>query len=193
MSSPMFPQFSDSFTRTLSQSEAFESGSPWHALRVRPRCEKNVTAAISGKDYETFLPVYRQARQWSDRVKNLDLPLFPGYVFCRGDFAGKPRLVSTPGVMGILHFGGIPAVISEAEIDALKAVVRSGVRVEPWQYLREGERVRIQKGLLAGLEGILVRTKGDDRVVLSVEMICRSVAVEVSRDSIYSLSPRILT
>src|SRR4051812_14795861 len=193
MSAHTFPQLSDSLSKTLSDSEAFEPGSQWYALRVRPRTEKAVTAGISGKEYETFLPLQRQTRQWSDRVKAVDLPLFPGYVFCRGDLARKARLVSTPGVIGILSFGGIPAVISEAEISALKAVIRSGVLVEPWQYVREGERVRIHKGLLTGLEGILIRTKGDYRVVLSVEMICRSVAVEVNTDSIAPLSSAFLT
>jgi transcription antitermination factor NusG len=193
MSAHTFPQLSDFLSKTLSESNLFESDAAWHALRVRPRREKAVTAAISGKEYETFLPVHRQSRQWSDRAKILEVPLFPGYVFCRGDFARKPRLVSTPGVIGILNFAGIPAVISEAEINGLKAVVRSGVLIEPWQFVCEGERVRVHKGLLSGVEGILIRTKGDYRVVLSVEMICRSVAVEVSRDSIAPVSSPFLT
>jgi transcription antitermination factor NusG len=151
-----------------------------------------VTAAIGGKEYEAFLPVYRKTREWSDRSKSLEIPLFSGYVFCRGNLSRQPRLVSTPGVIGILNFGGTPALISEAEIEALKAVIRSGVFVEPWQYVREGERVRVHKGSLTGLEGILVRMKGDCRVVLSVETLCRSVAVEVSRDSIAPLTSRLL-
>src|SRR5947208_15133086 len=98
MSAHTVPQFSDCLSKTLSDSEEFEADSQWYALRVRPRSERAVAAAISGKEYETFLPLQRQSRQWSDRVKSLDRPLFPGYVFCRGELARKPRLVSTPGV-----------------------------------------------------------------------------------------------
>ncbi|MFL6446642.1 MAG: UpxY family transcription antiterminator [Bryobacteraceae bacterium] len=174
-------------------SERQEANSPWYALRVRPRWEKLVTTAISGKDYEVFLPVYRKTREWSDRSKVLDCPLFPGYVFWRGNLSRQPRLVSTPGVIGILNFGGIPAVISEGEIDGLRVAISSGALVEPWQYVREGERVRVYKGSLSGLEGILIRTKRDCRVVLSVESLYRSVAVEVDRDSIAPLSSRLLT
>jgi|tagenome__1003787_1003787.scaffolds.fasta_scaffold20986960_2 transcription antitermination factor NusG len=186
-------QLSDCLSQIRSDSDISEPDSQWYAIRVRPRCEKAITAAISGKEYETFLPVQSQSRKWSDRVKSLEVPLFPGYVFCRGELARKPRLVSIPGVIGILRFAGVPAVISEAEIAALKAVVRSGVLVEPWAYVREGERVRVHSGLLTGVEGILIRTKGDYRVVLSVEMICRSVAVEVNRDSIAPVSSPFLT
>jgi transcription antitermination factor NusG len=162
----------------------FEECSQWRALRVRPRWEKLVAGAIHGKEYEAFLPLYRKRSQWSDRVKEVELPLFSGYVFCRGDFSGGPRLVTTPGVIGILSFGGVPAMISEGEIEAIKSVIQSGLCAEPWPYLREGQRVRVHAGALTGVEGILVRTKNDCRVVLSVEALCRSVAVEVHRECV---------
>jgi len=165
-----------------------ETSFEWRALRVRPRWEKLAAAAIDGKEYEPFLPVYKKRSQWSDRVKELELPLFPGYVFLRGDFSCKPKVVTSPGVIGILSFGGVPAIVSKGEIEALKAVIASGLYAEPWQYVREGERVRLCTGPLTGLEGILIRAKGECRVVLSVETLCRSVAVEVSRDSIAPLS-----
>jgi transcription antitermination factor NusG len=156
--------------------------SHWHAIRVRLRWEKMAADSLHGKEYEAFLPLYRKRSPWSDRVKEIDVPLFPGYVFCRGDFSGRPRLVTTPGVIGILSFGGIPAIISENEIEAIKSVIRSGLYTEPWLYLREGQRVRIHSGALTGIEGILIRTKSDCRVVLSIEALCRSVAVEINRE-----------
>jgi transcription antitermination factor NusG len=153
----------------------------WYAVRVRPRAEKLVAAALRGKQYEEFLPLYQKRSRWSDRVKLIDCPLFPGYVFCRGDMSGRPPLVTTPSVIGILSFGGRPALIFQEEIEAIKAVLRSGLNSEPWPYLREGDRVRIIHGSLAGVEGVLVRAKTDWRVVLSVDVLCRSIAVEIDR------------
>ena len=115
-------------------------------------------------------------------MQEVDLPLFPGYVFCRSDLSGRPPLVTTPGVIGILGFGGSPAIISPFEIERVKAVIQSGASAGPWPYLCEGQRVRILGGALTGVEGILIRTKGDWRVVLSVEALGRSIAVEVDRD-----------
>jgi transcription antitermination factor NusG len=165
-----------------------EQCSDWHAVRVRPRWEKIVTDALQGKEYESFLPLYRKRNQWSDRKKDIDLPLFPGYVFCRGDFSGRPRIITTPGVIGILTFAGVPAIISDCEIEAVKTVLRSGVYAQPWPYLREGQRVRICSGALTGVEGIIVRTKSDCRVVLSIDALCRSVAVEIDREDIAPIS-----
>ena len=171
----------------LPEMEMLEEASSWHAVRVRPRCEKIAASAIHCKDYEAFLPLYRKQSQWSDRIKDVDLPLFPGYVFCRGDFSRRPRLITTPGVIGILNFGGIPATIADVEIEAIKAVLRAGFSAEPWPYLHEGQRVRVNAGALAGVEGILVRTKSDCRIVLSVEALCRSVAVEIHRECVTPL------
>jgi transcription antitermination factor NusG len=159
-----------------------KSGSSWYAIRVRPRWEKLVASALHGKDYDEFVPLYRKQSRWSDRVKEIDLPLFPGYVFCRSGLSGRPPLITTPGVIGILSFGGSPAIISDEEIEAIKTVVDSSVSAGPWPYLHEGRRVRIHRGALTGVEGLLVRVKNDWRVVLSVEVLCRSVAVEIDRD-----------
>ena len=155
---------------------------PWYAIRVRSRWEKIVAGALRSKEYDEFLPLYRKRTRWSDRVQEVDLPLFPGYVFCRSDLSGRPPLVTTPGVIGILGFGGRPGIISPREIELVKAVIQSGASAGPWPYLCEGQRVRILGGALIGVEGILVRTKGDWRVVLSVEALGRSIAVEVDRD-----------
>ena len=156
--------------------------SSWYAIRVRARWEKVVADALHGKGYDEFLPLYRKRSNWSDRAKEIDLPLFPGYVFFRSGLSGRPPLVTTPGVIGILSFGGRPAIISQREMDAVKAVIHSGANAGPWPYVHEGQRVRILRGPLAGVEGILVRAKSDWRVVLSVEALCRSIAVEVDRE-----------
>lgn len=165
-----------------------EQDSDWHAIRVRPRWEKVVAEALRGKQYEEYLPLYRKRNRWSDRQKDVDLPLFPGYVFCRAKLSGRPPLVTTPGVIGILRFGNIPAIVSRQEIEAIRAVIQSGASAEPWPYLREGQRVRVNRGALAGVEGILIRTKSDWRVVLSVEVLCRSVAVEIYREWVEPIS-----
>jgi transcription antitermination factor NusG len=162
--------------------------SSWYAIRVRARWEKVVAGALHGKEYDEFLPLYRKRSSWSDRIKEIDLPLFPGYVFCRSDLSGRAPFITTPGVIGILSFGGHPAIISQEEIEAVKAVIRSGVDAGPWPYIREGQRVRILRGALAGVEGILVRAKSDWRVVLSVETLCRSIAVEVDREWVTPIS-----
>lgn len=173
---------SDSLKEENSCDVSLAGAAPWHAIRVRPRWERVVASALRDKQIEEFLPVYRKRSHWSDRVKEMELPLFPGYVFCRADLSGRPTLVTTPGVIGILRFGGTPALVSDSEIQALKAVLRSGVPASPWPYLAVGQTVRIGCGALAGIEGILLQTKNDCRVVLSVEVLCRSVAVEVGRD-----------
>jgi transcription antitermination factor NusG len=160
----------------------------WYALRVRPRWEKVVANALRGKEYDEFLPLYRKRNRWSDRVKEIDVPLFPGYIFCRADLDRHPPLVTTPGVIGIVSFGSSPATISDQEIEAIKAVLDSGNHIEPWSYLPEGQRVRIEGGALTGIEGILLRTKSDWRVVLSVEALYRSFAVEVDREQAVPIS-----
>jgi transcription antitermination factor NusG len=161
-----------------------ETAFGWYAIRVRPRLEKMVAIGLREKRYEHFLPLCRTRHRWSDRMKDIDVPLFPGYVFCRADFSGKPSLITTPGVIGLLSFGGAPALISDQEIEAVRAVIRSGNNVEPWPYVREGQCVRIEHGPLTGLQGFLVRKKNDWRVVLSIETLYRSVAGEIDRESV---------
>jgi transcription antitermination factor NusG len=162
--------------------------SSWYAIRVRARWEKLVADALRNKEYDEFLPLYRKRSNWSDRIKEITLPLFPGYVFCRSDLSGRTPFITTPGVIGILSFAGCPAIISDKEIEVIKAIVHSGADVGPWPYVHQGRRVRMHCGPLAGVEGILIRAKGDWRVVLSVETLCRSVAVEVDREWVSPIS-----
>jgi transcription antitermination factor NusG len=159
----------------------------WCALRVRPRWEKLVAEALAGKGYEQLLPLYRKRSQWSDRVKVVEVPLFAGYVFCRADFSSPVSLVTTPGVLGILRFGGAVARISEDEIAGMRAITASGLPAGPWPYLGKGQHVRIDSGVLRGFEGVLVQIRNEFRLVLTVEALGRSVAVEVDRAHITPL------
>ena len=151
----------------------------WYALQVRSRKENYVASQIIGQGYECLLPKYKCIRNWSDRRKELEQPLFPGYLFCRFDFQQRRPLISTPGVLQILGTGPIPVPVSDDEIRALQLAAASGVQKQPWPYLEVGERVRVTYGNLSGLEGILINFKGNHRVVLSVTLLQRSVAMEV--------------
>lgn len=153
----------------------------WCAVAVRHQHEKTIARHLLDVGLESFLPLYRTRRIWSDRVKELELPLFPRFVFARCTFQTRANVLRIPGVRGIVGFGKETAYISETEIAALKAMISSGLLVQPWPYLKIGDWVRITHGPLQGLEGILVRQKDSWRVVVSVHLLQRSVAAEVSR------------
>jgi transcription antitermination factor NusG len=160
------------------------SGTKWYAVRTAAGREKAVSGQLANKGYEQFLPMYRTRRQWSDRVKELELPLFPGYLFCRFDVNSRLPILVTPGVTLIVGYGKAPISISDGEIEAVRTVTKSGAAAEPWPFLEAGQRVRIQDGSLGGLEGLLLQVKNSWRIVLSVELLQRSVAVEVDRASV---------
>jgi transcription antitermination factor NusG len=165
-----------------------ESHLQWFALRVRPRSEKAVAESLGGKGYEQFLPLCRQKRRWSDRVKEVQLPLFPGYVFSRFDVQKRLPILTTPGVMFVVSVGKVPGPIADSEIEALQILVRSRLQVEPWPFLHVGERVRIIGGPLTGAEGILTAMKGPSRLVVSITLLQRSVAVEIPEDCAWPVS-----
>jgi len=156
----------------------------WYAIRAASGREKAVSHQLHHKGYEEFLPLYRSRRQWCDRAKELELPLFPGYLFCRFDVHNRLPILITPGVQHIVGIGKIPAAVSDVEIEALQRVVASGALAEPHDYLSIGQRVRIREGSLHGLEGILVQVKNSWRIILSVDLLQRSVCVEVDRAAI---------
>jgi transcription antitermination factor NusG len=154
----------------------------WYGIRVRSKFERVASASLSGKGYEEFLPLYRSRRRWSDRSKELDLPLFPGYLFCRLDVQdGLLPVLTTPGVISIVGAGRTPVSIPESEIHAIQAVVRSGLPAQPWPLLAAGTKVLIEKGPLAGIEGITPNVNKGYRFVVSVPLLQRSVAVEIDR------------
>lgn len=156
-----------------------ESKATWYALQVRSRKESYVASQIQGQGFECLLPTYKNIRKWSDRMKELEQPLFPGYLFCRFDFQNRRPVITTPGVLQIVGYGKTAIPVSSEEIQALQLAVSSGIPKQPWPYLEVGQRVRVNYGTLTGLEGILVNVKGNHRVVLSVTLLQRSVAMEV--------------
>ena len=160
----------------------------WFALRVKSNSEKVVAAGIEGKGFEGFLPLYQRSQRWSDRIKSIELPLFPGYVFCRIDPARRLPILTIPGVLHFIGIGKSPVPIDDSEISAIQRAVRSGLPAEPWMYLDVGERVRLEKGPLAGLEGILTEARKQCRVVVSLNLLKRSVAVEIDRSWIASVN-----
>ena len=151
----------------------------WFAVRVRPQRERRIAEAFRHKGYEPFLPLYRGRRPWSDRVKEIELPLFPGYVFCRFQAGSRLPILTTPGVVYVVGVGRVPAPIDDGEVAALQAVVRSGLHSQPWRFLRAGQRVQIVAGPLCGLEGIYLDSSGGDRLVVSVTLLQRSVGIEI--------------
>lgn len=152
---------------------------PWFALQVRYQYESIVTAHLSGKGYEWLLPLYKRRRRWSDRIKEIEQPLFPGYVFCRFNPLNRLPILTTPGVSLIVGYGKIPAPIDESEISAIQSAVKSGLPTQPWPFVHIGQRVRIEQGPLCGLEGTLLESRGRHRLVLSVTLLQRSMAVQV--------------
>jgi len=151
----------------------------WFALQVRSRSENIVATFLRGYGYEWFLPSYKCRRQWSDRVKQMEVPLFPGYLFCRFNPQDRLPILKTPGMIGIVGIANTPIAVDDGEIAALRALVNSQLPRQPWPYLQVGQRVRIEHGALCGLEGILLNFKGDHRLVLSVTLLRRSVAAEI--------------
>ena len=139
---------------------------------------------MAGQRIDCFLPLYKSIRRWKDRRKQLDLPLFPGYIFVHIALRDRLQVLQLPGVVQLVSFRGKPAALPDAEIEALRNGLARNLRAEPHPYLTVGRRVRVRSGSVAGLEGILVRRKQKFRVVLSIELIQRSVAIEVDEADI---------
>jgi transcription antitermination factor NusG len=131
-----------------------------------------------------FLPVYRSVRKWKDRCKELDLALFPGYVFVNLDLRHRLTVLQARGVIRFVTFQGHPAPVQDSELQSLALGLKSGIRVEPHPYLRRGRRVRVARGPLVNTEGILVRRKERFRLVLSVDLIMQSVMLEVDESEV---------
>jgi transcription antitermination factor NusG len=139
------------------------------------------------KGYTEFVPLYASQRAWSDRRKTVHLPLFSGYVFLQLDIRDRLPVLKTPGVVSFVSLGPEPTPINEREIAGIRSLVESGVPVGPWPYLREGQTVEVEHGALKGLRGILLKFKSEYRLVVSVHLLQRSVAVEVDREAVRPL------
>jgi transcription antitermination factor NusG len=156
---------------------------PWYAIQVRQRAEKLAATLLTNKGYEPFLPTYAVKRQWSDRVKTFDQPLFPGYIFARLDVTKRLPVLTTPGVIGIVGAGKNPIAVPDSEVEAIWRVVNSNTSAEPWPFLEAGETVVISSGPLQGIEGLVVQVKNKFRVVVSIQLLQRSIAVEVGPET----------
>jgi transcription antitermination factor NusG len=150
----------------------------WYALRVRSNFEKPVSNLLQSKGLEEYLPVYRARRLWSDRIRQIDMPLFPGYVFCRISPGQCSSMLATTGVVTVVGIQNRPLPIDDEEIAVVRRMVESRSVVEPWPFLQVGQRVRVRRGPLAGVEGILIKMKNSCRLVVSVSLLGRSVATE---------------
>ena len=151
----------------------------WYALYTNPRHEKVVVKQLNERCVENFLPLYRSWHRWRDRRKQVDLALFPGYVFVKIEEQNKLHVLKTPGAVNLVSFNGKLAALPEPEIEALRNALHNEVFAEPCPYLRVGRKVRVVRGPMAGAEGILARKKDKYRVVISVEVLMRSVALEI--------------
>lgn len=165
------------------------TGINWFALQVRSRWESATAGLLRAKGLQTLLPTFISKRKWSDRLKTVESPLFPGYVFCRFDVHNRLPVLITPGVISVVGRGKTPIPVDDREIISIQGAVGAGIRMEPWPYVELGERVRIQDDVLDGMEGILTSFKGSDRVVISVTLLRRSVALEIDRSRITPLGP----
>jgi transcription antitermination factor NusG len=161
----------------------------WYALFTRHQHEKSVAFALSKKSYEVYLPLFRSVRRWQDRAKALWLPLFPCYVFIRDGMDRQLQILTTPGVVHIVKWGGRPAIVPPSQLNAIRQIIESCPSVETHPYLHSGDRVRVKTGPLMGLEGILTRKKGVARLVVSMEMLGRSAAVEIDVLNVVRIGP----
>jgi len=165
----------------------------WYALQVRTRWESSTALLLAGKGYQTVLPTYKTTYEKRERLsgglKHANAPLFPGYVFCQFDVQNRLPILVTPGVIAAVSFGRQPIPVEDAEIDALQTIVSSGLRAEPWPYLELGQKIRVEIDALKGLEGILINFKGNHRIVVSVSLLRRSVALEIDRSCVTPIGP----
>ncbi|TAM84187.1 MAG: UpxY family transcription antiterminator [Acidobacteria bacterium] len=156
----------------------------WYAAYTKSRHEKSVAEQLRGKGVEAFLPLYRTVRRWKNGEHWVELPLFPGYTFARFALADRLPVLKVQGVVRLVGFNGMPVALQDGEVESLRTALAEGICAEPHPYLTAGCSVRITAGPLAGREGILLRWHGSTRVVLSIDLIHRSVLVDVAADSL---------
>jgi transcription antitermination factor NusG len=153
----------------------------WYAAVVRPRSEKAVAQALANRGVERYLPIYRGRYRSAGRFKDVDLPLFPQYVFCRIGTCSRAQVLSTPGVFRFVTFGNKPAPVNASELESVRRVLSSGTELQPWPFLKVGDYVEIAEGPLKGLDGRLIHTKGKCQLILDISLLQRSVAVTIER------------
>jgi transcription antitermination factor NusG len=165
--------------KSHSENDAGIAEPKWFALRVRPRHEKVLSSTLHEKGYEVFLPLYRASHRWSDRLKEVELPLFPGYLFCRFALYERYPIISVPGVLHIVGIGRQPVAIRDSELESVQRLVNSGRQLLPWPCMYAGQEIVIERGPFKGVEGILLSVKNVPRLVVSVTLLQRAVSVEL--------------
>jgi transcription antitermination factor NusG len=176
-------------TTTQFGTDSTVSRYPWFALRVKSNRERVTAMHLRSRGIEEFSPIFTAESQWSDRKKLIDRSVFPGYVFCRLNPEDKLPALTIPGVVTLVGFGNGPSAIPEHEIEAVRRAICSGVLVAPWPFLETGQRVLIEKGPLAGVEGILEEIRKSYRLIVSITLLQRSVAAEIDRSWIRPIGP----
>jgi transcriptional antiterminator NusG len=159
----------------------------WYALYVRSRHEKAVEHGLRGKGYTVFAPSYRTKRKRVDRNIEIDVALFPGYVFCQFDSNMRLPILMTPGIVRVVGRGNRPEPVDDSEIASIRTLALSGRSVQPWPFLESGQRIRLQAGPLAGAEGIFLRVKDEYHLVVSITLLQRSVSVVIEKDAVAPL------
>ncbi len=188
LSSVLVPQIElPSLPQAPTSSAQNGTGLRWYAVSVFPRHEKRVARLLDARGTTYLLPLYSSVRRWKDRRRQVEMVLFPGYVFVSIRLEERVGVLTLPGVARFVTFRGQPAVVPEHEIQAIGSSARSGLAVQPHPYLQKGRHVRVRSGPMAGVEGILVRRRDKLRVILSVNLIMRSVAAEVDEADIEPL------
>jgi transcription antitermination factor NusG len=167
---------------TLQPAEAVKPH--WYAAYTRGNHERRVAAELASKGVQHFLPLYSSFRRWSDRRVRLDVPLFPGYVFVRLALEERLRVARVNGVVRLVGFSGQPVALPDEEMETLRSGLSQALHAEPHPYLTVGRRVRITRGVLKGMEGILIRKKGRIRLVLSIALIHQSAMIEVDSEDV---------
>ena len=161
----------------------------WYALTLRTHFEKVVALLLRRKGYEEYLPTYRSRQHWADRMEEIELPLFPGYIFCKFDVTDMFPVLLIPGVTSVVSFGGLPVAVPETEIAAVQRIVNSGMDYGPWPGIGPSQTVQVNYGPLRGLEGTLIQVKENYNLVISIKMLRRSVSVEIDRDCVTPVHP----
>jgi transcription antitermination factor NusG len=184
MTSTQSPPWPAAKTKLADVLDRTDLSASWFAAYTRPRHEKSVERQLQERRIDCFLPVYRSVRRWKDRRKEIELVLFPGYVFVHILLCDRLQVLQLPGVVRFVSFHGLPTALPEKEIEALRTGVDNQIRLTSHPYLKVGRRVQVKRGPMAGAQGILVRRKQNCRLVISIEAIMRSVALEIDEDNI---------
>jgi transcription antitermination factor NusG len=162
---------------------------PWFALHVRSNFEKATSTILEAKGLHVYYPSFRQKKRWSDRIREIEKPLFPGYVFCRFDPECRLPVLKTQGVVGMVGVAGVPTPIADSEIEAVQRIVQSGLAARPWPFQNVGQHVLIETGPLAGTEGIILECKNIYRIVVSINLLQRSVVAEIDAEMARAVRP----